>query len=161
MILPPPTPDLTRITSHVGSLPRPGPPERRKVRSCAPRSQPPNGSASLLLGSSVAPRRGASIARATSTSASCSIPTAQDRVEIRFGLAGDLTAHLSDRLVDVVILNEVSPLFARGVIQEGRLLRCTDPAATRAFRPDTQLMAADLIPFVERSRRRALQALLR
>ena len=84
-----------------------------------------------------------------------------DRFEVRVALSGELAAALGDRIVDVVVLNDVSPLFARRVVLEGRLLLCRDAAAEHAFRRDVQLRAADLDPFVARVRRRALEALAR
>ena len=76
-------------------------------------------------------------------------------------LSGELAAVLGDRIVDVVVLNDVSPLFARRVVLEGRLLLCRDAVAEHSFRRDVQLRAADLDPFVARVRRRALEALAR
>jgi predicted nucleotidyltransferase len=87
------------------------------------------------------------------------LPTAADRFEARLALSGDLSAALGDRLVDVVVLNDVSPLFARRVVLEGRRLLCRDAQAEHDFRRDVQLQAIDLEPFVARSRRRALEAL--
>lgn len=87
--------------------------------------------------------------------------SARDRFEARIALSGALAEALGDRIVDVVILNDVSPLFARRIVREGRLLLCRDAAAEHAFRRDVQLRAADLDPFVARVRRRALEALAR
>jgi predicted nucleotidyltransferase len=89
------------------------------------------------------------------------LPTAADRFEVRLALSGDVSAALGDRLVDVVVLNDVSPLFARRVVLEGRRLLCRDAQAEHDFRRDVQLQAIDLEPFVARSRRRALEALAR
>ena len=89
------------------------------------------------------------------------LPTEADRFEARLGLSGDLSAALGDRIVDVVVLNDVSPLFARRVVLEGRRLLCRDAQAEHDFRRDVQLQAIDLEPFVARSRRRALEALAR
>jgi predicted nucleotidyltransferase len=88
-------------------------------------------------------------------------PAERDRFETRIASSTELGAALHDRIVDVVVLNDVSPLFARRVLRTGRLLLCTDPAAEHAFRRDVQLRAADLDPFVERVRRRAVEALAR
>jgi predicted nucleotidyltransferase len=89
------------------------------------------------------------------------LPTEADRFEARLALSGDLAAALGDRIVDVVVLNDVSPLFARRVVLEGRLLLCRDDRAEHDFRRNVQLRALDLEPFVARSRRRALEALVR
>lgn len=88
-------------------------------------------------------------------------PTEQDRFEVRIALTNELSTALHGRLVDIVILNDVSPLFAQRVLREGLLLRCTDEQALHAFRRDIDLMACDLAPFVERSRRTALAVLTR
>lgn len=89
------------------------------------------------------------------------LPTDAERFEARVALSGDLAAALGDRIVDVVVLNDVSPLFARRIILEGRLLLCRDARAEHEFRRDAQLRALDLEPFVARVRRRALEALAR
>lgn len=89
------------------------------------------------------------------------LPTEQGRFEARLALSGDLSAALGDRIVDVVVLNDVSPLFARRVVLEGRRLLCRDTRAEHDFRRNVQLRALDLEPFVARSRRRALEALAR
>ncbi len=88
-------------------------------------------------------------------------PSAAARFEVRVALSGDLAAALGDRIVDVVVLNDASPLFARRVVLEGKLLLCRDAVAEHSFRRDVQLRAADLEPFVTRVRRRALRALAR
>ena len=89
------------------------------------------------------------------------LPTGAERFEARVALSGELAAALDDRIVDVVVLNDASPLFARRVVLEGRLLLCRDAQAEHEFRRDVQLQALDLEPFVARVRRRALAALVR
>jgi predicted nucleotidyltransferase len=89
------------------------------------------------------------------------LPTEAERFEARVALSGELAAALGDRIVDVVVLNDASPLFARRVVLEGRLLLCRDAQAEHDFRRDVQLKALDLEPFVARVRRRALEALAR
>ena len=62
---------------------------------------------------------------------------------------------------DVVVLNDAPPTFAASIVTRGRRLRCADPEAEHAFRRDVQLRAADLKPFLERTRRIKLRALAR
>lgn len=88
-------------------------------------------------------------------------PTSKDRFEVRIALGGELSGALGNRLVDVVVLNDVSLLFARRVLRDGIPLLLLDAAAEHAFRRDVQFQAADLDPFVERNRRLALAALAR
>jgi len=88
-------------------------------------------------------------------------PAERDRFEARLALSSELADALGDRLVDVVVLNDASPLLARRIVAEGRCLVCLDAAAEHAFRRDVQLQALDLEPFVTRNRRVALKALAR
>jgi predicted nucleotidyltransferase len=82
----------------------------------------------------------------------------------RFEAQVQLRRHLSPasvgRDVDVVVLNDVSPVLARRIVA-GEQVCCADPAADHAFRLDTQLRAADLDPFLHKMRRRLLQSLTR
>jgi predicted nucleotidyltransferase len=86
-------------------------------------------------------------------------PDAKSRFEPRVALTTELIAALHVNDVDLVILNDASPLLGRRIAMEGRLVHCADPAAEHAFRRDVQIRAADLAPFVERARRRLLEAL--
>lgn len=70
-------------------------------------------------------------------------------------------AELRTNAVDVVLLNEAPPLFARRIVSSGRRIVCTDEAAEQTFRRDAQLMAADLEPFLRRARSVKLRALAR
>jgi hypothetical protein len=63
--------------------------------------------------------------------------------------------------VDVLILNDVAPLFGRRIVTEGRLVASYDGELLHAFTRDVQLRAADLQPFIERTRRVKLAALAR
>jgi hypothetical protein len=74
-------------------------------------------------------------------------------------LAGELMAALGTNRVDLLSLNDAPPLFARHIISQGVRVVSVDEAATHAFERDVMLRAADLQPFVERGRRRLLDAL--
>jgi predicted nucleotidyltransferase len=91
------------------------------------------------------------------------LPTARDRFERRL----ELITEFGDALgvgavrVDVVVLNDAPPLLGRRIVNEGRRVFVRDPDADHAYRRDVQLRAADLEPFVTRTRRVALDALRR
>lgn len=59
-------------------------------------------------------------------------PTERDRFEMRLQLAGDLSDVLGNR---ILVLNDVSPLFARRVVLEGTLLRSNDAASGTCLPP--------------------------
>jgi uncharacterized protein len=86
-------------------------------------------------------------------------PTADDRFEARIALGAELIAALHCNDVDLVVLNDAPPLFARHVVCSGIMVHCADPAAEHAHRRDVQLRAADLAPFIERARRRLAERL--
>jgi predicted nucleotidyltransferase len=88
-------------------------------------------------------------------------PTAEARFEERLGLLGRLTHALSGAAVDVVVLNEAPAGLARRIVLDGTALFCSDPHTDRAFRRDVQLLAADLEPFLRRTRSLKLAALAR
>ncbi|REJ85543.1 MAG: nucleotidyltransferase domain-containing protein [Acidobacteria bacterium] len=79
--------------------------------------------------------------------------------EHRLRLITDLSQALGTDAVDVVVLNQASPLFGRAVVQRGVRIFVGDAEAAHAYRRDVQLLAADLEPFVQRHRRRLLQRL--
>ena len=87
--------------------------------------------------------------------------TERERFDLRVELSADLVAALHCNEVDLVVLNDAPPLFARRIVYEGKLLHCVDPAAEHAFRRDVQMRAADLAPFLERARKARLAALRR
>ena len=84
---------------------------------------------------------------------------AQERFETRLMLGSRLIGVLHVNEVDVVVLNDAPPLFARRVVYDGTRVYCSDDEADHAFRRDVQLRAADLAPFIERGRRALLAAL--
>ena len=86
-------------------------------------------------------------------------PSAKDRFEFRVKLTGELIAVLEHNEVDVVVLNDAPPLFARAVLYRGRSICCPHPDQDRDFRRDVQLRAADLEPWLERHRQMKIEAL--
>jgi predicted nucleotidyltransferase len=88
-------------------------------------------------------------------------PTAALRFEARLYLISDLVARLRTDAVDVVVLNDAPPIFARRIATTGRPIFCADPEATHAFVRDVQLRAADVEPFLRRTQRVKLAALRR
>jgi len=86
----------------------------------------------------------------------------RDRAEahrLRVEITSELIGALHHNEVDLVVLDQAPPLFARAIITSGRRVFCRDPAADRDFVRDVQLKAADLEPFVERGRQRVLETL--
>lgn len=79
----------------------------------------------------------------------------------RVRLAGALPGLVGVRDVDVVILNDAPPEFARRIVLDGVRVACVDPEGDHAFRRDVQLRAADLAPFLRRTRAIKLEALAR
>ncbi len=77
-------------------------------------------------------------------------PTERDRFEARVRLTAEIIARLHQNEIDVVILNDAPPLFARRIVSHGRRLYCADPEADRAFVSNILLRAADVAPFLWR-----------
>ena len=88
-------------------------------------------------------------------------PTHRVRFEERLALSSSLIAALGANEVDVLILNDAPPLLAARIVVEGRRVFCAEPVLDRAFFRDVQLRAADLLPFLRRTRRLKLLALQR
>lgn len=88
-------------------------------------------------------------------------PTRAERFDARLHLVGLLNRALSRDDVDLVILNDAPPQFARHVISRGRRLYCRDAAMDHGFVRTTLSRAADLEPFLRRMRRLKLEALAR
>jgi predicted nucleotidyltransferase len=85
--------------------------------------------------------------------------TPDERFDLRLRLIGEWSTY--ERDADVVILNEAPPLFARAILYRGRRIYGSDPAADHAFVRDTQLLAADIEPWMKRMWAIKLEALLR
>jgi predicted nucleotidyltransferase len=86
-------------------------------------------------------------------------PTRQGRDDLQVTLGSDLIAVLHQNSVDLVILNDASPLLGRHIVTAGRRIFLGDAALDHAFVRDIQLRAADLAPFLSRMRRIKLEAL--
>jgi predicted nucleotidyltransferase len=88
-------------------------------------------------------------------------PTDDERYELRLRLLGDLSSALATSDVDLIVLNDVSPVLARAVLRDGTRVFCRDHDALHAFERTTLSRAADLAPFLRRMRRLTLDALAR
>lgn len=88
-------------------------------------------------------------------------PSREERFEVRVRLGSDLIDALDSNDVDVVVLNDAPPLLGRRVVTEGRRVFRADPEADHRYVRDVQLRAADLLPFLERTRRIKREALRR
>lgn len=86
-------------------------------------------------------------------------PERRDRFEVQVRLGSELIAQLHQNAVDLVILNDVPPVFGRHIVLTGHRLFLGDPAADHAYVRDIQLRAADLAPFLRKMRRLKLEAL--
>ena len=87
------------------------------------------------------------------------LPTRRERFEEGTRIASALMAELHEPRVDVVVLNDAPPTFARSVVLDGVRVHLGDPQADHAFVRDVQLRAADLEPFLRRTRAVKLEAL--
>ncbi len=81
------------------------------------------------------------------------------RFEARLRLIGQLEAMLGTRRLDLVVLNDLPPLFARHIVTTGKRLFVGDEETDRQFFRDVLLRAADLQPFLKRAARSKLEAL--
>jgi len=88
-------------------------------------------------------------------------PDEAGRFDERVRLSAELISVTGSNEVDVVVLNDAPPLLARRIVLEGRRVHCSNPEAERRFRHNVVFRAADLEPWLERQRRRTLEALLR
>ena len=87
------------------------------------------------------------------------LPTRRDRFETSLRFGAELGIALSCERVDLVVLNDAPPLFARRIVTEGRRVFYRDPEIDHAFVRDIQLRAADLQPFLDRMQKIKLDAL--
>ncbi len=88
-------------------------------------------------------------------------PRPEERFDAQLRLIARLGAALKTNAVDLVILNDAPPTFARHILTEGRRIYRDDAEKDHAFLRDTLLRAADLEPFLRRMRRIKLAALAR
>lgn len=86
--------------------------------------------------------------------------TSRNRFEVRIRMSSRLTSALG-RPVDVVILNDAPPQLARRIVTAGERLVCSDAEVDHAFVRDTLIRAADIEPFLRRTRRIKLDAIMR
>lgn len=87
-------------------------------------------------------------------------PRPEDRFEVRLRLMADLQI-ATHRTVDLIVLNDAPPLLARHVLLDGILLLAQQPQTLRTFSRTALSRAADLQPFIARSRRAMLDTLAR
>ena len=85
--------------------------------------------------------------------------TEKERFDERLRLAFAWNTAAPGRTLDLIVLNDVPPLFARAIVWKGRRFHCADREADHAFVRDTQIRAADLGPWIERVRRLRLEGL--
>lgn len=86
-------------------------------------------------------------------------PTRSARSDLRVKLGGELIHALGTNDVDLVVLNDVPPGLGRHVVTSGERVYMSDAEANHAYVRDVQLRAADLAPFLRRSRRTKLRIL--
>lgn len=84
---------------------------------------------------------------------------ARERFEARVKLTSALIAELHENALDLVLLRDVPPHLARRIVTTGRRVLCVDPDADAVFVRDVQLRAADLEPFLRRTRAAKLRAI--
>jgi predicted nucleotidyltransferase len=88
-------------------------------------------------------------------------PTQRERFDLRVRIGSQLVGVLKSNDVDVVVLNDAPPLLARRIVTGGHRVFVRDDRADHAFVRDVQLRAADLEPFLRRTRRTKLAAMAR
>ncbi|MFL6199448.1 MAG: type VII toxin-antitoxin system MntA family adenylyltransferase antitoxin [Thermoanaerobaculia bacterium] len=88
-------------------------------------------------------------------------PTSGERFDARVRLGSEMISVLNTNDVDLVILNDLPPLFGRRIIYEGKRVFLGDPEADRVYSRDVQLQAADLAPWLDKMNRIKLEALKR
>jgi predicted nucleotidyltransferase len=86
--------------------------------------------------------------------------TARERFDERVRLSAVLGSG-PVRPTDVVVLNDVPPLVGRRIVTEGKRVFCADTEADHAYVRDVLLRAADILPFVRRTRLVKVAALAR
>jgi predicted nucleotidyltransferase len=79
-------------------------------------------------------------------------PDERSRFEAQLELRRHLSPASVGREVDLVVLNDASPVLGRRIIRSDQVY-CADHEADHAFRRDVQLRAADLDLFLRKMRR--------
>lgn len=87
------------------------------------------------------------------------LPTRRERFDAAVRLSAAIQADLGTAAIDLVVLNDAPPLFARRIVTDGRRVLCREGELDHAFVRDVQLRAADLAPFLERMQAIKLEAL--
>lgn len=85
--------------------------------------------------------------------------TVAGRFQSALRLGAWVQAELRDPRVDLVVLDDAPPGLAARVATTGVLLHCADPELEHGARRDAMLRAADLLPFLRRTRQLKLDAL--
>jgi predicted nucleotidyltransferase len=88
-------------------------------------------------------------------------PTAKSRFEEQLRLSTRLGEALGTSRIDLVVLNDAPPLLGRHIVTVGERTFCSDPDRDHAYVRDVQLRAADLEPFLRRTRQVKLAAIRR
>jgi predicted nucleotidyltransferase len=88
-------------------------------------------------------------------------PGRRERFDERVRLSSELISAVGTNEIDVVILNDAPPALGAKIVTTGRRVFCSNAKLDRGFFRDVQLRAADLIPFLRRTRRVKLAAILR
>ena len=88
-------------------------------------------------------------------------PTAKARFEEQLRLSTLLGEALGTSRIDLVLLNDAPPLLGRHIVTAGERMFCSDPDRDHAYVRDVQLRAADLEPFLRRTRQVKLAAIRR
>ncbi len=89
------------------------------------------------------------------------LPSRRERFEAGLRLSARLIERVGHPRVDLVVLNDVPVGFGRHVATRATRFFCADEEIDHAFVRDVQLLAADLEPFLRRTRRLKLRALAR
>lgn len=88
-------------------------------------------------------------------------PAPADRFEAQLRLFAHLTSVIGRNDLDLVVMNDAPPPLSRHIMYAGRRLFCADEETDHAFRRTVLSRAADLEPFLRRTRRTMLKALAR
>jgi predicted nucleotidyltransferase len=88
-------------------------------------------------------------------------PTSHSRFETRLALSSALAREVGTEAVDLVVLNDAPPHLVRHIMSDGTRVFCADLEADHAARRLALQRAADLEPFLRRTRRVKLRAIAR
>jgi predicted nucleotidyltransferase len=88
-------------------------------------------------------------------------PDRAQRFDARLRLTASIASALGRNDIDLVVLNDAPPHLGRAIVTRGRRIYVRNEDVDRAFQRDVQLRAADLDPFLRRTRRIKLAAILR